>query len=95
MRRLVPQALGIGADPSDDEEQRLRKILLLTAAWVILPVVILWGGIYAVAGALGAGLIPWTYAGLSALSIGVFGVVRPYSYHVPRLTPSEREGFPS
>src|SRR3990170_1868937 len=69
MRQLVARALSIGADPSDDEEQRLRKILLLA---------ILWGGIYALAGAIGAGVIPWTYAGLSALSIGVFAVVRTY-----------------
>jgi len=80
MRRLVARALSIGADPSDDEEQRLRKILLLTAAWVILPVAIVWGWIYILAGATGAGLIPWTYAALSALSIGVFGIVRTYSW---------------
>jgi len=78
MRRLVARALSIGADSSDDEEQRLRKILLLTAAYVILPLAIVWGAIYALAGALGAGLIPWTYAGLSALSIGIFAVVRTY-----------------
>lgn len=78
MRRLVARALSVGADPSDDEEQRLRKILLLTAALIILPVAILWGAIYAFAGAIGAGLIPWTYAAWSALSIGVFAVVRTY-----------------
>jgi class 3 adenylate cyclase len=78
MRRLLARALSIGADPSDDEEQRLRKILLLTAAWIILPLAIVWGGIYILAGAGGAGLIPWSYAALSALSIGVFGVVRTY-----------------
>ncbi len=78
MRRLVAGALSIGADPSDDQEQRLRKILLLTAAFVILPLTIVWGGIYAFAGAMGAGLIPWTYAALSALSIGAFAVVRTY-----------------
>ena len=78
MRQLVARALSIGADPSDDEEQRLRKILLLTAAFVILPLAIVWGGIYALAGALGAGLIPWTYAALSVLSIAVFAVVRTY-----------------
>jgi len=76
MRRLVARALSIGADPSDDEEQRLRKILLLTAAWIILPLAIVWGGIYILAGAGGAGLIPWSYAALSALSIGVFVIRR-------------------
>ena len=35
MRRLLARALSIGADPSDDEEQRLRKILLLTGCLVI------------------------------------------------------------
>ena len=78
MRRLLARALSIGADPSDDEEQRLRKILLLTAAFAILPLAIVWGGIYVLAGVAGAGLIPWTYAVLSVLSIGVFAVVRTY-----------------
>ncbi len=78
MRQLVARALSIGADPSDDEEQRLRKILLLTAAYLIFPLAIVWGGVYALAGAFGAGLIPWTYAALSGLSIGVFAVVRTY-----------------
>ena len=54
----VARALSIGADPSDDEEQRLRKLLLLTAAYLIFPLAIVWGGVYALAGALGASLIP-------------------------------------
>ena len=78
MRDLVARALSIGADPSDDEEERLRKILLLTGAYVIWPLTILWGGIYVIAGAPGAGLIPWSYAALSAVSIGIFAVVRTY-----------------
>src|SRR5918999_1479514 len=80
MRSLVARALSIGADPSDDEEQRLRKVLLLTAAYVIFPLAIAWGALYAAAGAPGAGLIPWTYAALSVLSIGIFAVVRTYAW---------------
>ena len=80
MRSLMALALSVGADPSDDEEQRLRKVLLLTAAYVIFPVAIAWGALYAAAGAPGAGLIPWTYAALSVLSIGTFAVVRTYAW---------------
>lgn len=78
MRMLLARALRVGAVPSDDEELRLRKILLLSAAYLFLPVTIVWGVVYALAGASGAGLIPLTYAALSVLSIGVFALVRTY-----------------
>jgi class 3 adenylate cyclase len=78
MGALIGRALSVGSDPTDDEELRLRKVLLLTAAYVILPLAVLWGGIYVLAGAPGAGLIPLLYAVLSVLSIGVFAVVRTY-----------------
>ena len=78
MRQLVVRVLSIGADPADDEELRLRKVLLLTAALAILPLAIVWGAAYFAAGARVAGLIPWTYAALSVLSIGIFSVVRTY-----------------
>jgi len=78
MRQLVAWALRAGADPGDDEDLRLRKVLLLSAAYLILPVAIVWGAIYALAGATGAGLIPLTYAALSLVSIGVFAAVRTY-----------------
>ena len=78
MRQLVARALRIGADTTDDEELRLRKVLLLSAAYLILPMAVVWGATYALAGATGAGLIPLTYAALSALSIGVFAAVRTY-----------------
>jgi hypothetical protein len=35
MRQLVARALRVGADPSDDEDRRLRKVLLLSAAYLI------------------------------------------------------------
>jgi class 3 adenylate cyclase len=78
MRQLAARALSIGADPSDDQDLRLRKVLLLTAAYLILPLAVVWGAIYMLAGATGAGLIPWTYAVLSILSIGIFAGVRTY-----------------
>ena len=80
MRQLIARALRIGADPTDDEELRLRKVLLLSAAYLILPLAIVWGAMYALAGATGAGLIPLTYAALSIVSIGIFAVVRTYSW---------------
>jgi class 3 adenylate cyclase len=78
MRQLVARVFAIGADPADDEDLRLRKVLLLTAALAILPLAIVWGAVYFAAGAQVAGLIPWLYAALSVLSIGVFSVVRTY-----------------
>ncbi len=57
MRRLLGRLLAIGADRDDDEDTRLRKVLLLVAALTIAPLAILWGLLYWLAGATGPALI--------------------------------------
>ena len=85
---LVARALRIGADPGDDEDTRLRKVLLLVAALTIAPLAVVWGGLYWVAGATASAVIPWTYTVLSVLGIVVFGVTRRYSWFaVSQFTP--------
>ena len=78
MKRLLGRLLAIGADPADDEDTRLRKVLLLVAALTIAPLAVLWGLLYWLAGARDAALIPWAYAVVSAIGIAAFAVTRRY-----------------
>ncbi|MEO8247560.1 MAG: adenylate/guanylate cyclase domain-containing protein, partial [Chloroflexota bacterium] len=72
--------LGIGADPADDEDTRLRKVLLLVAALTIAPLAVVWGLLYWLAGARDAALIPWAYAVISGLGLATFAVTRRYTW---------------
>ena len=69
----------VGADPSDDEEMRQRKALLVLVAVLILPISLLWGGLYFALGAP-AGLVAFLYFGVSLASIAVFGRTRDFSF---------------
>jgi guanylate cyclase len=56
----LDRAARIGADPRDSADERLRKALLVAASVLVLPISLLWGGIYLTLGAT-AGLIAWLY----------------------------------
>jgi class 3 adenylate cyclase len=78
MRRLLIRLLQLGADPADDEDLRLRKVLLLAAVLMVLPAAGLWGAIYWVFGEPVAAAIPWTYLVIAAISVTWFAVTRNY-----------------
>lgn len=80
MSGLLRRLLSIGADPGDDEDTRLRKVLLLVAALTIAPLAILWGLLYWLAGAPVPALLPWAYAAISALGVMMFALTRRYSW---------------
>jgi len=80
MRGLLPALLRIGADSSDDEDERLRKVLVLAAALMVLPAAVVWGAVYWIFGERLAAAVPWTYAAVSCVSIGVFAVTRAYRW---------------
>ena len=80
MSGLLRRALVIGAEPDDDEDTRLRKVLLLVAALVITPLAVVWGALYWTVGAMGAAAIPWLYVGISLASLYAFGVTRSYRW---------------
>lgn len=80
MRGLLSRLLSIGADPGDDEDTRLRKVLLLVAALTIAPLAILWGLLYWLAGATLPAIFPWAYAAISVLGILLFAATRRYSW---------------
>ena len=69
----------VGADPSDDEETRLRKALLLLVAVLILPISLLWAGLYLALGAP-SGSVAFLYFGVSLASIAVFARMRSFSF---------------
>lgn len=80
MRRMLGRALAIGRDPADDEDTRLRKLLLLVMALTLSALAGLWGLLYWLGGAPVPALIPWTYVGLSVLGLALFGVTRQYGW---------------
>ncbi len=74
--RSLPQAaLGwlsqVGADAADDDEERLRKALLVLIAVLILPIALVWGALYLALGAP-SGVVAFLYFAISVASIGVF-----------------------
>jgi len=74
------RVLAIGAEPGDDEDTRLRKILLLVAALLITPLALAWGAIYWAVGAHDAAAIPWLYVIISLASLVAFGLTRSYPW---------------
>jgi adenylate cyclase len=65
----------IGADPTDDDERRFRKGLLVVIAVLILPIALVWGTLYLALGAQ-AGLIAYLYFAASLVAILVFSRTR-------------------
>ncbi|MBA2380631.1 MAG: adenylate/guanylate cyclase domain-containing protein [Chloroflexi bacterium] len=65
----------IGADPSDDDERRFRKALLVVVAVIVLPISLVWGTIYLALGAP-AGLIAYLYFLISVAAIVMFSRTR-------------------
>src|SRR5215212_8513474 len=61
----------IGADPRDDDDQRLRKALLVVIAVLNLPISFIWGSLYLALGAP-AGLIAYLSLLISAVATAIF-----------------------
>ena len=80
MRRLLGRVLRIGAEVGDSEDERLRKVLLVAAAVMVVPAAIIWGAIYWTFGETQAALVPWSYLAVFAVSIPVFGQTRRYAW---------------
>lgn len=77
---LLGRLLAIGADPADDEDTRLRKILLVSAALIIVPISVIWGSLYWIAGAPASAAIPWAYTVISILGLAAFAATRRYAW---------------
>jgi class 3 adenylate cyclase len=80
LRSRLEALLTLGSDPQDSEDERVRKILLLTAVLILLPLTAGWGIIYWIVGAPIAAAIPWAYTVLSVISVVTFGLTRRYPW---------------
>ena len=70
---LLERTAKIGADPRDDQELRLRKALLVLIVVLVLPISIVWGGLYLTIGhGAPVGYIPLIYAAISIASLLLF-----------------------
>jgi guanylate cyclase len=74
-RPWLDRAARVGADPSDTDEVRARKALLVLVSVGILPISLAWGAIYLALGAW-AGLIAWLYTVISVVAIAIFSRTR-------------------
>jgi adenylate cyclase len=83
LRSLGESALArvamIGADPRDDEDLRLRKVLLVLIAVMILPVSFVWGSLYLALGSP-VGYVPFLYFGISVASIVIYARTRDIGF---------------
>ena len=83
IRGLLDAALArlaqVGADAADDEEMRLKKALLVLVAVLIMPIALLWAGLYLALGAP-AGSIALVYFVVSLASIVVFARTRSFPF---------------
>jgi guanylate cyclase len=67
----------VGADPSDDENVRQKKALLVLLAILILPVSVVWGSLY-LAFSSPVGIVPFIYFVVSVASLMVFARTRNF-----------------
>ena len=81
LRRRLDSAIArlaeVGAEPSDDEETRLRKGLLVLIAILILPISGIWAALYLAFGAW-TGWVAVLYAAISVASIALFARNRDF-----------------
>jgi adenylate cyclase len=78
LRGLVSLLSRIGADPRDPAELRVRKLLLVGIALMVLPAGVLWGSLYWFFGERLAAAMPWGYTLGSLLSLIAFHATRSF-----------------
>jgi class 3 adenylate cyclase len=77
---LVERLLRVGADPTDGEETRLDKLLVLSAIAMIAPLAAVWGALYLALGAPRAAAIPWLYVTIAGVGVALFAVHRSFRW---------------
>jgi adenylate cyclase len=69
----------IGADPNDDPDARQRKTLLVLISVIILPISVVWGGLYLAFGSP-VGYVPLLYFAILIGAIGIFSRTRDFAF---------------
>ncbi len=77
---LLMSVARIGAEPSDDEDIRLQKSLLVICAFPFILAGAAWGVMYLLFGEPLAGAIPLSYAFISLLTMAHFRLTRRYRF---------------
>ena len=75
---VMARSARVGADPRDDEETRSGKALLVLISVLILPISLLWGGLYLALGAP-SGLLAFAYFSVSLGAIAIFARTRDFA----------------
>lgn len=70
--------LDVGADPTDSDELRLQKQMLVTTTGLITVAAAVWAVAYYLLDERSAALIPGSYAVLSSVNLGVFASTKRY-----------------
>ena len=70
--RAVARLAAMGSDPSDDEDTRLRKGLLVLLAMLILPISLTWAFLFVAVAGSWTGYLAVVYFAVSLTSIAVF-----------------------
>lgn len=79
-RRLLSLIARIGAGPADSDDVRVQKALLTGGSLMFILAGALWGVAYILLGEPLAGLIPFSYAVISCLSVALFALTRRYRF---------------
>jgi adenylate cyclase len=77
LETVLARLADIGADSRDDAETRARKALLVLVSLLVLPVSLLWGGLYLALGAP-SGVLAFVYFAISLGAIAVFARTRDF-----------------
>jgi hypothetical protein len=80
IERTLPLVSRIGGDPNDSDEVRLQKSSLVLGSFMFILAGALWGILYFGFGQTIAGLIPFSYAIVSLVSMAVFHVTRRFHF---------------
>lgn len=77
-RAVIGLTGGIGADPSDSDELRLQKSLLVASTMMMASLAVIWGLVYIAFDEMLAGAIPLGYAVASFFSVAIFAGFRRF-----------------
>ncbi len=80
IQRALPFVVNIGIDPNESEVVRLQKSSLVLGSLMFIMAGALWGILYFLFGRTIAGLIPFSYAIISFLSMIVFHFTRRFQF---------------
>ena len=78
--KILALCFRIGADPTDSDEARLNKAVMVNASFMFIAAGLLWGTAYILLGEPLAGAIPFSYGIFSLLSVIFFALTRRYEF---------------